>query len=302
MYDAKSGARRIFSEKGFMTERNKSVLLIVVSALLWSTGGVFIKATSLDALQTSMWRSLFASLGIVLFARPKKLSLDSTTLVASLAYTATLIFFVLGTKLTTAANAILLQYTAPIYILVLAHVVLNEKMTRLGAMTVALCVVGMAIFFLDKLSPEGMMGNIAALCSGVAFAVMTVFLRKNKDGEPVSAILFGNIWIVASCAAMLVIQNPSVQVFRLSFRDALMTGYLGVFQIALPYMLFVYAVKQIPALEASLLSMLEPILNPIWVVLFVGEFPSVNALIGGSVIIGAVVFQNVVAARQATKE
>lgn len=281
-----------------MNQHRRSVLLIVLAAVLWSTGGVLIKATSLDAFQTSMWRSLFASLAIAILARPKKILMDSTTLVASLAYAATLILFVLGTKLTTAANAILLQYTAPIYILVLAHIVLNEKMTRIGVVTVVLCIMGMVIFFLDKLSPEGMVGNLAALSSGIAFAVMTVFLRKNKGGEPVSAILFGNIWIVISCAVISLVRNSLLNAFALSSEDALMTGFLGVFQIALPYVLFVHAIKQIPALEASLLSMLEPILNPIWVMLFVGEFPSVNAVIGGSVIIGAVALQHMVAARQ----
>lgn len=281
-----------------MNQHRRSVLLIVLAAVLWSTGGVLIKATSLDAFQTSMWRSLFASLAIAILARPKKIVTDSTTLVASLAYAATLILFVLGTKLTTAANAILLQYTAPIYILVLAHIVLNEKMTRIGVVTVVLCIMGMVIFFLDKLSPEGMVGNLAALSSGIAFAVMTVFLRKNKGGEPVSAILFGNIWIVISCAVISLVRNSLLNAFALSSEDALMTGFLGVFQIALPYVLFVHAIKQIPALEASLLSMLEPILNPIWVMLFVGEFPSANAVIGGSVIIGAVALQHMVAARQ----
>lgn len=281
-----------------MNQHRRSVLLIVLAAVLWSTGGVLIKATSLDAFQTSMWRSLFASLAIAILARPKKILTDSTTLVASLAYAATLILFVLGTKLTTAANAILLQYTAPIYILVLAHIVLNEKMTRIGVVTVVLCIMGMVIFFLDKLSPEGMVGNLAALSSGIAFAVMTVFLRKNKGGEPVSAILFGNIWIVISCAVISLVRNSLLNAFALSSEDALMTGFLGVFQIALPYVLFVHAIKQIPALEASLLSMLEPILNPIWVMLFVGEFPSANAVIGGSVIIGAVALQHMVAARQ----
>ncbi|MFN3344703.1 MAG: DMT family transporter [Chloroherpetonaceae bacterium] len=284
-----------------MTERNKSVLFIFLAAVLWSTGGVFIKATSLDAFQTSFWRSLFASLAILILIRPKKLLLDSTTLVASLAYMATLILFVLGTKLTTAANAILLQYTAPIYILVLAHWILNEKITRIGVVTVALCLMGMAIFFLDKLSPEGVMGNLSALCSGIAFALMTVFLRKNKGGEPVSAILLGNVWIVASCAVITLIQHQTLEAFRLTTQDALMTSYLGMFQIAIPYIMFVQAIKHIPALEASLLSMLEPILNPIWVMLFVGEFPSLNAVIGGSVIIGAVALQNIVAARQTAR-
>jgi drug/metabolite transporter (DMT)-like permease len=284
-----------------MTERNKGVLLIFLAALLWSTGGVFIKATSLNAFQTSLWRSLFASLAILLIVRPKILLLDSTSLIASLAYAAMLILFVLGTKLTTAANAILLQYTAPIYILVLAHFLLDEKMTRIGVMTVALCMAGMAIFFLDKLSPEGVVGNLAALGSGVCFAVMTVFLRKNKGGEPVSAILFGNIWIVIICAAISFFQVYSLDAFALSPKDALLTGFLGVFQIALPYLLFVNAIKHIPALEASLLSMLEPILNPIWVMLFVGESPSLNAVIGGSVIIGAVALQNIITAKQAAR-
>jgi len=284
-----------------MTERNKGVLLIFLAALLWSTGGVFIKATSLNAFQTSLWRSLFASLAILLIVRPKTLLLDATSLIASLAYAATLILFVLGTKLTTAANAILLQYTAPIYILVLAHFILNEKMTRIGVMTVALCITGMAIFFLDKLSPEGVVGNLAALGSGVCFAVMTVFLRKNKGGEPISAILFGNIWIVIICAAISFFQVYSLVAFALSPKDALLTGFLGVFQIALPYLLFVNAIKHIPALEASLLSMLEPILNPIWVMLFVGESPSLNAVIGGSVIIGAVALQNIITAKQAAR-
>ncbi len=284
-----------------MTERNKGVLLILLAALLWSTGGVFIKATSLNSFQTSLWRSLFASLAILLIVRPKILLLDSTSLIASLAYAATLILFVLGTKLTTAANAILLQYTAPIYILVLAHIILNEKMTRIGAMTVGLCITGMAIFFLDKLSPEGVVGNLAALGSGVCFAVMTVFLRKNKGGEPISAILFGNVWIVIICAAISFVQTQTVETFLLSPKDALLTGFLGVFQIALPYLLFVNAIKHIPALEASLLSMLEPILNPIWVMLFMGEIPSLNAVIGGSVIIGAVALQNIVTARQAAR-
>ncbi len=284
-----------------MTARNKSVLFIFLAAVLWSTGGVFIKATLLDAFQTSFWRSLFASLAILMLIRPKKLLLDSTTLIASIAYMATLILFVLGTKLTTAANAILLQYTAPIYILVLAHFILDEKMMRIGVITVALCVVGMATFFLDKLSPEGVVGNLSALCSGIAFALMTVFLRKNKGGEPVSAILLGNVWIVASCGAIILVQHQTLEAFRLTPQDALMTGYLGMFQIAIPYILFVQAIKHIPALEASLLSMLEPILNPIWVMLFVGEFPSLNAVIGGSVIIGAVALQSIVAARQAVR-
>ncbi|MCS6990083.1 MAG: DMT family transporter [Chloroherpetonaceae bacterium] len=282
-----------------MSERNKGAAFILLAAILWSTGGAIIKATSLNAFQTSLWRSLFATLALLLVARPKTILLDSATLVASLAYAATLVFFALGTKLTTAANAILLQYAAPIYILPLSHWILGERITRVGAITVALCLLGMTIFFLDKLSPEGYAGNVAALLSGICFALMTVYLRKNKEGDPLSSILLGNVCVVLTCGAMSLLQFASFEAFALSPSDALRTGFLGVFQIAIPYALFVHGIKRVPALEASLLSMLEPILNPMWAALLVGETPSINAMMGGAVIVGAVAFYNVASSRQA---
>lgn len=284
-----------------MSERNKGAALIALAALLWSTGGALIKAVSLDAFQTSFWRSLFAGVALLIAFRPKTLAFDATTLVAALAYAATLIFFVIGTKLTTAANAIFLQYAAPVYILALAHWILGEKMTRLNVATVALCLVGMAIFFLDELSPEGYAGNVAALLSGISFALMTVYLRKNKGGEPLASIALGNAFIALICGAISLARFSSLEAFALSRADALMTIFLGAFQIAAPYALFAQGIKRVPALEASLLAMIEPILNPIWVGLFVGEAPSANALVGGAIIIGAVAFQNAALAWRARR-
>jgi len=140
-------------------ERLKGIFYVALAALFWSTGGAFIKLVELDSFQTSFWRSLFAAFTIAAITKPYPLRFNSDTIFSSLAYSATLIFFVAGTKLTTAANAILLQYAAPIYILVLARLILHEQMNKVQVITVLFCIVGMAIFFLDQLSAAGYLGN-----------------------------------------------------------------------------------------------------------------------------------------------
>jgi drug/metabolite transporter, DME family len=282
--------------------RVQGVIYVLLAALLWSTGGVFIKSVSLDAFQISVWRSLFAAVTIFAITKPRKISIDATTLLASIAYAATLISFVAATKLTTAANAILLQYTAPIYILVLAHFILNERITLMQVGTVALCLGGMAIFFLDKISPEGYVGNLLAVLSGVCFAFMTVFLRKKRDDEPAESLLVGNLLIVLICGGVVVwqsLENPKGAMhpdvyfgFAVSTADSIMVAFLGIFQIGIPYILFTKGIRSLRALDASLVGMLEPVLNPIWVLVVIGEKPSVYAVIGGLVIIAAVLIQS----------
>jgi drug/metabolite transporter, DME family len=286
--------------------RWRGMIFILFAAVLWSTGGVFIKSITLDAFQLSMWRSLFAAASIVLLVRPKKIPLDVLTLSASVAYAATLIFFVMATKATTAANAILLQYTAPIYILFLAHFWLGEFITRGQLLAVAIALIGIALFFFDKLSPEGVLGNTYALISGAAFGAMTVQLRKKKHQEPIDAILLGNFWIVIICAAVCALPENNAlnwsSAFSISWNDAIQVGFLGIFQIAIPYILFAKGIKEIRALDASLLGMIEPVLNPIWVLLIIGEIPSGFTFIGGGIILFGVLIQNILASRQIEKK
>ncbi|MCS7013227.1 MAG: EamA family transporter [Chloroherpetonaceae bacterium] len=284
-------------------DRLRGIFYVALAALLWSTGGAFIKSVELDAFQTSFWRSLFATLTIAAITKPRHLTLNTDTLLTSLAYSATLMFFVAGTKLTTAANAILLQYAAPIYILLLAHFLLKESMNRAQVITVFFCVIGMAIFFLDQLSPQGYLGNIFAALSGVAFAVMTVMLRKQRHADPTQSIFLGNLWIVLITAFILITQSlshpkgalhPDVYLgFAISTADSIIVAFLGIFQIGIPYLLFTRGIRALRAVDAALIGMLEPVLNPVWAFLIVGEVPSMYAFIGGAIIIVAVFVQNV---------
>ncbi|NTW49998.1 MAG: EamA family transporter [Chlorobiales bacterium] len=279
------------------------MLYVTGAALLWSTGGVFIKSISLDPFQISFWRAAFALATIIAVAKPTHLSYDPVTIISSLCYAATLILFVLATKLTTAANAILLQYTAPIYILILGRWILGERVTWLHIVTVAASFAGMAIFFFDKLSPEGYTGNICAVLSGLGFGIFTLLLRKKRHEHPIDAVVLGNGWILLVCATIIMYQasfdpkgmsNDDVLYgYAISTEDSIMVAFLGILQIGIPYLLFTRGIQFIRAIDASLIAMLEPLLNPLWVFLFVGETPSLNAAIGGAIILAAVTLQSI---------
>ncbi|MDX2128798.1 MAG: DMT family transporter [Chloroherpetonaceae bacterium] len=280
-------------------------ILVVIAAILWSTGGVLIKSVSLDAFQISFWRSFFAIATILIIYKPNSISSDKVTIFGSLAFASTLILFVLATKFTTAANAILLQYTAPIYILILSPFLLHEKPTVWQMLTITICFIGMGIFFFEGISKEGFYGNVFALLSGISFALMTILLRKKKDERPIDVILLGSGWIVIICSSVVMWQasfNPKGLLhedvymgFAISTADSIMVLALGVFQIGIPYLLFSKGIKTVKALDASLIGMLEPVLNPILVILFVGEKPSINAIIGGAIILIAVFLQSLLA-------
>lgn len=287
-------------------ERQKmwmGMLYVTGAALLWSTGGVLIKSISLDPFQISFWRAAFALATILAVAKPTHLSYDPVTIISSLCYAATLILFVVATKLTTAANAILLQYTAPIYILILGRWVLGERVTKLHIVTVMASFAGMAIFFFDKISPEGYVGNISAVLSGLGFGLFTLLLRKKRHEHPIDAVVLGNGWIVLATATIVMYQAshdprgmPDEDVlygFSISTADSVMVAFLGILQIGIPYLLFTRGIQFVRAIDASLIAMLEPLLNPLWVFLVVGETPSLNAVIGGGIILAAVTLQSI---------
>src|SRR5881628_887996 len=151
---------------------SKSPLLLVLgAAILWSTGGLFIKATHLSAFELSFGRSLLAAITIVIFTRREGFGINRISAITSILYAALLLLFVLATKLTTAANAIFLQYTAPVYVLILEPIFYQEKFRARDFITVAVCVAGMSLFFVGKLRPQDISGNLLALGSGVCFAL-----------------------------------------------------------------------------------------------------------------------------------
>jgi drug/metabolite transporter, DME family len=274
------------------------VAFVLVAVLLWSTGGLFIKYTTLDAFTVNLGRSLFAALTVAVFTFRKGLKPDLFTLFTSLLYAGTLSCFVYANKTTTAANAIFLQYTAPIYILILTPFILKEKFRVSDLITVVICLAGMSLFFLEpqsdtnKLASNVFVGNIAALASGVFFGLYFVFLRHPRSLEnrnPALSVFYGNLLIVLFMLP-LVLNNPPAP----RMNDLLAVLYLGIFQIGIAYVFFTVGIARgVRSLDASIIGFVEPLLNPIWVFIFLKERPSVWAILGGIIIIAGVVFHTV---------
>lgn len=274
------------------------IALVLLAVLLWSTGGVFIKYTTLDAFSVNLGRSLFAAITVAAFTYKKGLQLDWFTFLSALMYAGTLSCFVYANKNTTAANAIFLQYTAPIYILILSPFVLKEKFRFSDLTTVVVCLAGMSLFFLEpqndhnKLATNIFAGNVAALASGVFFGLYILLLRHPKSlrQNPAVSVFYGNILIVLLMLPFIS-GNPPAAV---KSNDVFAILFLGILQIGTAYVLFTNGVARgVRSLDASIIGFIEPLLNPIWVFLFLGEAPSQWAIIGGAVIIAAVVFHTI---------
>lgn len=266
-------------------------MAVLGAAVLWSSGGLFIKAISLDAVGLTMWRSLIAAATIVILVRPSLKVPAGTrwlTFGIALSYAGTLFMFVAATKLTTAANAIFLQYTAPLWVLLLAALFLHERPDRLDLATVAAAFAGMALFFVGRLEADAIGGNAFAVGSGVTLAIMFVLLRSPAclPGTRQQSILIGNLFLIVVAGAIS-LATRSWEAFRPGPADFAGLVFLGVVQIGLAYLLFGYGVARVRALEASLIGMIEPVLNPLWVFIALGETPGWWAVAGGAVIVTA---------------
>jgi len=271
-----------------LSEHNKGILAVFLTAILWSSGGLFIKLISLNSMQLSFFRCLIAAVVFAIMFRKKILKVNPLALLNSLAYSAVLILFVIATKTTTAANAIFLQSTAPIYVLIFEPILTKTKWERLDIITIAVCFLGMILFFMGDLTPGDIEGNIAALLAGVAFAAFFLGMKKNDPQYGEASIFYGNVVVAIFCIPFIVDMN------FLNTQDFAMVSFLGVFQIAFAYALFSYGLKKIKAVEASIISMFEPVLNPIWVFIGYGEVPSFYAIIGGIIIITAITSRTII--------
>lgn len=283
-----------------MTEKSKlsPLFFVVAAAVLWSTGGLFIKLTSLSGLQLSFGRSLLAAITVAIFTRHEGFGLNRVTAIASVLYAALLLLFVLATKQTTAANAIFLQYTAPVYLLILEPLIYKEKFRRRDFITVTACVIGMSLFFVGKLRPQDVTGNMLALASGLCFACYFLLLRhaKSRAVNRASSVIYGNLLVVliAAPAALPILSS-------MNRYDALSVAYLGIVQIGIAYTLFTVAARGVRSLDAGIVGYVEPVLNPIWVYLIIGEQPTTWALLGGTIIVAAVMVHMIVDARHGRK-
>lgn len=277
-------------------------VFVLLAVLLWSAGGLLFKLTSISAYEVNAGRCFLAAITIGLLTYKKGLKLNLFTVLTSVLYALTLSCFAVANKLTTAANAIFLQYTAPIYILILAPFILKEKFRLTDLITVAACLGGMSLFFLDdstaqtNLSPASQMqGNLFALASGFFFGLYLLLLRHPASlrQNPAVSVFYGNLLAVLLMLPFF-ITNPSIW----TTQDYVAVFLLGVFQIGLAYFLFTYGVaKGVRSLDANLMGFIEPLLNPVWVFLFVGERPGSWAITGSVIIIATVAAHTLAASK-----
>ena len=258
--------------------RRSGPWLILAAAALWSTAGAAIKLCSLNAWQISLGRSLVAAVVLWLFLPGARARPTRSTWAVAVAYAVTVVLFTVANKLTTSANAIFLQDTAPLYVLLLSPLLLRERPTRGELLSVPLFLVGLLLFFRDQLTPGQVSGNLIALLSGVAFALCILGLRR-LGGNNAPAVLLGNL--LAGAASL----PGSVGGPALTPPDVAIVLFLGVFQLGLSYALFARGLRHTPATEASLLVLLEPVLNPVWAFFLAGERPGPWALAGGGLVL-----------------
>lgn len=272
----------------------KGLIYISFTAFLWSTSGFFIKYLTINAFQISFFRSLIAALAVffITMARKKKLKFefDKVSNFAAIFYAGILILFVLATKMTTAANAIFLQFTAPMYLVVLEPLFLKTKFDSKNVVTIIICIFGMVLFFFGKLELGNIYGNLLAIASGMCFAMFSLLLKykkvKHKNDNTLNNVIMGNV-IVAVVAFFVIFPD-----FTLDLTQSLILLYMGAIQIGISYIIFNEGIKYVSATESMIIATLEAIFNPIWVFIGIGEAPSVYSIIGGLIIFAAIIWRN----------
>ncbi len=261
----------------------KSVVLLIITAILWSSSGIFVRLLNWQPIAILAGRSIFSGLLFAFYLRRFPRSFSRWQILATLGYISTQFLYVSSVKMTTVANAIFLQYTAPIYIIFLGYWFLREKPTRTDWISMVVIFAGLILFFSGDLSLSGFYGNILAALSGATMALMMVAFRAQKNGNPAESVLLANV-LVATLGFPFVLQQPW------TVQNWLIIAFLGIFQIGLSFVLYTLAIKHVPALEATLLGTLEPILSPLWVFLILGEKPGGLAFLGALVVLGGVIY------------
>lgn len=252
---------------------------IAMAALLWSTGGLFIKLLPFNPFVIIGYRSLFAAILLAIIFKKSAFNMSWLTFGVAVSYAGAMVTFVVANKMTTAANAIFLQYTGPVYVLLLEPLLFRTPLKRVNVWTVVACLAGMIFFFNGEFDFSGFWGNILAIISGVFLAAEILLLRLNKP-EYFNASMF---W--ANVIALLVGLPFMVSSPLPGQTEWGILAFLGLVQIGLASMFFTYGMKRATAIEGALLSMLEPVLNPVWVLLGYGERPGLYAMLGGLIII-----------------
>lgn len=277
------------------SSRFKGIMSAVIASVLWSIGGLLVKLLDWNPVAISGARSIIAALVLLAYIKKPKITKSKPQILGAIAYSTTVLFYVIANKLTTAANAILLQYTAPIFVALLSFWILKEKVHWYDIISIGVVIFGMGLFFIEDVSSGNILGNIIAIVSGFTLACCTLALRAQKDGSGMETICLGNL-------LTFIIAIPFILKVEATMRDLIVAISLGVFQLGISYIFYVNSLKYITALEAILIAVFEPILNPLWVYIFLREKPGINAIIGGVIVIIAVTLRGIYATKIKSEE
>jgi len=268
-------------------KRSTAIGFLVLTGILWSTGGFMVKLIPWPPIVIAGIRSGICALFIYLYDKPKRLQFGKYTVGGAICYAVMVIFYVLANKMTTAGNAIMIQYTAPVYVAIFGFSFLGEKSRKSDWLIIGTVIIGLGLFFFEELSFTSFWGNIAALIAGFGFAGTTLFMRKQKNGRPIDSVLLGNLLTFLVCIPF-VFQDITTDI-----ETWIQISYLGVIQLGLAYIFYSIAIKHVSALDAIIYPIIEPIFNPILAFIFLGEMMSGNAQIGGALVLIGVICRGI---------
>lgn len=273
------------------------IIQMVICSILWSTAGLFIGYIDLNPFAIAGYRGLVAGITILSFmliAR-YKIIVNKKTLISMIFVSATALCFVLSTKLADAANAIVLQYTAPIYIVLFSAIFLKKKPKKNDLITIIVTMVGIVLFFVESLKGGNLLGNILGLCAGVSMGFMFICVGECDKDEKLSGIMLSEFLTATIGIVVSLFLEKS---FTTEPIPILCILFLGVFQLGIPYTLYGLANANCPALLCCLIAAIEPVLNPVLVAIVTGNVPSPLAIVGGVVVIAAVTTNCVLSAKK----
>jgi drug/metabolite transporter (DMT)-like permease len=271
----------------------KGALLLLMTAALWSLGGLWVKFIDWNPVAIAGARSLIAFV-VIAAVMPKALSqLTWGAVPGAIAYAAVMLLFVLATKLTTAANAVFLHYTAPIHIALIGPWLLGERARWRDWVLIAMALGGVALFFCDELDLKNRWGLLAGLGSGFCSAWLIMLMRRARTASPEAVTQLGNLLALAAASPWLF----PVQKLQ---QNGLWLLMLGGVSLGIPYLLYSRAIREVKALDATLITMIEPILNPIWVMAAAHEYPSGWSLVGGILVLSTSLARSVLSSREAS--
>lgn len=258
------------------------ILLMLACALLWSANGLCIKLTPWNSMVLTGWRGFAGA--VTLFAAMKalkmKISINLRTVLIGVCVCATGFLYIIANRLTTAANAIVLQYTSPVWLVVLSMIFFKKRYRGLDYAAAIFTVAGIALFFMDQLAPGGALGNVIGIIDGCSLAGAYLLMGESEGGNRLSGTLMGLVLMALIGIPFTALYPPQVTAI-----SALMVAVMGIFMLGLPYALYSVAINYCPPLGCVLISSIEIVLNPVWVWLGTGETPDKFALIGSAVIL-----------------